>query len=678
VANGTWSLSEPHRVTYELMPPLTALIMYMVLSGFAAVFLYGIYRRLRIYLRGSPPLSLDQVTRRMRRSVVNVFAQKRVLRKRYPGTMHLLIYSGIIVLLIGTTLVALNVDFWEVIFHREFLVGDFYLFFELFLDAFGLVAITGLILAIYRRTVSRPQNLPTAWDDIYIFSVLLVILFTGYLMEGIRLAHDKLPWSPWSFVGYQVALALDAGNLVGQLSAIYPWLWWFHALLAFAAVASIPYTKLFHIISSPLNALFADIRPQGQLSMPFDLRQLMASGNFDVRIGAAAIADFSWHQRLSFDSCTSCGRCTNECPAAAAGTPLSPMHLILKLRNVMLSHQNTDGGSAQLVGGIVDQEELWACTTCRACVNECPVLIDHIDAIVDMRRHLVAGGKLDRGKRDLLTNLSNAANPYGLPQSDRMKWAEGLDVKTVRELQDFEVLYWVGCSGSYDPRNQKVSQAMVKILNAANVRFAILGNEEKCNCEVARRVGEEGRFQQSTIELVELFKKYGVKLMLTQCPHCFNTFKNEYPKFGANFQVMHHSQFIAQLIEKGRLKLRRDARNVITFHDPCYLGRCNGIYYSPRDVVRSLGQMTLKEMPRSKDRSFCCGGGGGNFWYKVPQKKKVNQIRYQEAQRLQANVLATACPFCTSMFEDAAVTLNTKEFGIRDIAELVAEQIESS
>lgn len=671
-------MTEPHRITYDLMPAVTALIMYMIASGSAAVFLYGVYRRLRIYLRGSPPVRFDHLSERIRRSIVNAFTQKKVLRKRFPGVMHLLIYSGIIVLFIGTTLVALNVDFWEVVFHQEFLVGNFYLFFELFLDAFGLVAIAGLILAIYRRTVSKPQNLPTARDDLYIFSALLLILFTGYLMEGIRLAHDKPLWAPWSFVGYQVALLLEARGLVGQLASIYQGLWWFHALLAFAAVASIPYTKLFHIITSPLNALFVDIRPKGQLSMPFDLRQLLASGNFDVKIGAAAITDFSWHQRLSFDSCTSCGRCTNECPAAAAGTPLSPMHLILKLRDVMLSHQHTDGGSAQLVGGAVDQEELWACTTCRACVNECPVLIDHIDAIVDMRRHLVAEGKLDRVKRDLLTNLNNAGNPYGLPQADRMKWAEGLGVKTVKDLPNFEVLYWVGCSGSYDPRNQKVSKAMVKILNAAHVRFAVLGNEEKCNCEVARRVGEEGRFQQSSIELVELFKKYNVNLILTQCPHCFNTLKNEYPGFGANFQVIHHSQFIAQLIENAKLKLRRETGKVITFHDPCYLGRYNGIYDSPRDVVKSLGPITLKEMPRSKDHSFCCGGGGANFWYKVAQKKKANQIRFEEAQQLKADILATACPFCTSMFEDAAVALGAKESGVRDIAELVAELIESS
>ena len=653
--------------------------MYIVLSGFAAIFLYGIYRRLRAYFRGSPPPKFDHIKERMFRAIANAFLQRKVLKKKYPGAMHLLIYSGIIVLFIGTTLVFLDFDIWQTVLGHQFLVGTFYLFYELFLDAFGLVAIAGLLIAIYRRTISKPPNLPTSRDDIYIFSILLVILITGYVMEGIRLGVDKPAWAPWSFVGYQVALLLESHGLDTQgITTFYRALWWFHALLAFTAVASIPYTKLFHVITSPLNALFGHLRPKGQLSTPFDLKQLLASGSFDVKVGAATITDFSWQQRLTFDSCTSCGRCTNACPATAAGTLLSPMHLILKLRHLMLTQNQTDGGS-MVMPDIVNPEELWACTTCRACVNECPVLIDHVDTIVDMRRHLVGEGKLDRGKRDLLTNLNNVSNPYGLLQADRMKWAEGLDVKTVKEQPEFDVLYWVGCSGSYDPRNQNVSRAIVKILRTAGVRFAVLGNEEKCNCEVARRLGEEGRFQQAALELVDLFKKYNVKVVLTQCPHCLNTFKNEYPEFGADLQVIHHSQFIAQLIATGKLKLRPSLQKSVTFHDPCYLGRYNGIYDFPREILTSLGSEGIKEMPRSRENSFCCGAGGANFWYKVEQKKKVGVIRFEEAQQVNANVVATACPFCTSMLEDASVSLGAKgSVAVSDIAELVASQIEAS
>jgi Fe-S oxidoreductase/nitrate reductase gamma subunit len=650
--------------------------MYAILSGFALVFLYGLYRRVRVYVGGSSPPRLALASERILRTIKNVFAQRKVVKKTYPGLMHLLIYSGIIVLFIGTSLVMIDSDFWVPVFHRQILVGYFYLTFETCLDAFGLVALAGLLLAVIRRVALKPKNLPSSRDDVFIFSILIVIILTGYLMEGIRLAVDKPPWGPWSFVGYQVANLLTARGLVGpSLVRFYNGLWWFHALLAFTAVASIPYTKLFHILTSPLNAFFLHLRSKGQLSTPFDLKQLIASGNFDIKVGASQMTDFNWQQRLSFDSCTQCGRCTNACPATASGTLLSPMHLILKLRDQMLTQSRLDGGTA-VIADIVNPEELWACTTCRACVNECPVLIDHVDAIVDMRRHLVGEGKLDRTKRDLLTNLNNVSNPYGLPQADRMKWAEGLGVKTAKEQPEFDILYWVGCSGSYDPRNQSVSKAIVKILQASHVNFVVLGTEEKCNCEVARRLGEEGRFQQSAMELIELFKKYNVKEVVTQCPHCFNTFRNEYPEFGATFSVTHHSQFIEQLIKTGKLRLKPGAERVVTFHDPCYLGRYNGVIHSPRRVVSSLGNMKLNEMKRSRENSFCCGAGGANVWYKVEQKKKISAIRFEEAQASHANVLATACPFCTSMLQDASVAAETKEpIEVLDIAELVAAQI---
>ena len=660
-------------MTYDLLPALTPLIMYIVLSGFAAVFLYGVYRRFRLYFRGVTRFQLDRLGERVQSAFVNAFAQRKVVKKPVPGLMHLFIYVGFVVLLIGTTLVFLDYDIWKTFFHQQILVGNFYLFYETSLDAFGLVAIAGLLIAIYRRVVMRPANLPSSRDDVFIYSALIVILVTGYIMEGIRLAVDNPPWAPWSFVGYQVSLLLSASS-GKELANIYPTLWWFHALLAFTAFAAIPYTKLFHLITSPFNALLADQKPVGQLNSPFDLRQLVESGNFDVKIGASAIGDFSWRERLSFDSCTSCGRCSNACPATAAETPLSPMHLILKLRSAMITEQ-----SDPVIGSIIDQEELWACTTCRACVQECPVLIDHIDSIVDMRRHLVGEGKLDRAKRDLLNNLSNSANPYGLPTSDRLNWAQGLDVKTVKDQPEFEVLYWVGCSGSYDPRNQSVSRAMTKILNAAKVRFSVLGNEEKCNCEVARRMGEEGRFQQSALDLIQVFEKYKVKTIITQCPHCFNTFKNEYPEFGASFQVIHHTQFIANLIKAGRLNLRKGSEDIITFHDPCYLGRYNSIYDTPRSILSSLGPVTIREMHRHGESSFCCGAGGANFWYKVDQKKRINQIRFEEAKGTKSNILATACPFCTSMFEDAASSSgSTTSPRVKDIAELVADLIDSS
>jgi Fe-S oxidoreductase len=289
----------------------------------------------------------------------------------------------------------------------------------------------------------------------------------------------------------------------------------------------------------------------------------------------------------------------------------------------------------------------------------------------------MAEGKVDRKKRDLLTFLGTLGNPYGLPSADRMKWAEGLDVKLWGEEPRQEFLYWVGCAGSYDMRNQVVSRAFVKIMKTAGVRFGILGNEEKCNCEVARRLGEESRFQQAAMELIELLNKKGVKKIVTQCPHCFNTFRNEYPRFGANFNVVHHTQLIAELMRDGKLKVKREKERTIAFHDPCYLGRYNDEYEAPRDALRALSAGRFVELPRCRTKSFCCGGGGGNVWYTVEAKKKPSVIRLEEAQQVKPNILAAACPYCISMFEDAAKALGTSEsMPIRDVAELVAEALE--
>jgi Fe-S oxidoreductase len=457
------------------------------------------------------------------------------------------------------------------------------------------------------------------------------------------------------------------------LVEVYPTLWLVHSALVFSLIAYIPNSRLIHLITSPLNIYYTPVSVKGELSTPFDLKQMMETGNFDVQVGVTNINDFTWRQKLSFDACTLCVRCTDACPATAAGTKLSPMHLMLKLKN----HELSTESNRNIHGDVIDPEELWACTTCRACVQECPVLIQHVEAIYDMRRHLMAEGKVDRKKRDLITSLSTVGNPYGLPSADRMKWAEGLDVQLWGQEPDQEFLYWVGCAGSYDMRNQNVTRALVKIMRTAGVAFGVLGNDEKCNCEVARRVGEEGRFQQAAMELIEMMTKRGVKKIVTQCPHCYNTFKNEYPKFGAKFEVWHHSQLIAKLVREGKLKVKEGKGRTIAFHDPCYLGRYNDEYDAPRETIRTLSNEKLVELPRYRTKSFCCGGGGGNAWYSVEAKKKPSVIRLEEAQRVGPNILAAACPYCISMFEDAAKTLGTSEtMPIKDIAELVADALE--
>jgi Fe-S oxidoreductase len=625
--------------------PLQFVIAWCVIAAISLyLFIAGIRRHVRAWKQGRPEKIAGTSLSRLRRLISAGLAQSKVLSKKYNGIMHALIS------IIGFLL----------------LLGMFFPILEATVGYLALLFGAGLILLEYKRLKPTDSKLETAWEDAFVYLVIVAMTASGFLMMGVN------TWAWDSPVGSVLSPLFES---VGPkaLVEVYPTLWLVHSALVFSLIAYIPNSRLIHLITSPLNIYYAPVSVKGELSTPFNLKQMMETGNFDVQVGVTNISDFTWRQKLSFDACTLCVRCTDACPATAAGTKLSPMHLILKLKN----HELSTDSNRKLHGDVIDPEELWACTTCRACVQECPVLIQHVEAIYDMRRHLMAEGKVDRKKRDLITSLSTIGNPYGLPSADRLKWAEGLDVQLWGQEPDQEFLYWVGCAGSYDMRNQMVSRALVSIMKTAGVRFAVLGNDEKCNCEVARRVGEEGRFQQVAMELIEMMTKRGVKKIVTQCPHCYNTFKNEYPKFGAKFEVWHHSQLIAKLAREGRLKLREGKGRTIAFHDPCYLGRYNDEYDAPREAIRTLSAEKLVELPRCRTKSFCCGGGGGNAWYSVEAKKKPSVIRIEEAQQVGPNILAAACPYCISMFEDAAKALGTSEtMPIKDIAELVAEALE--
>ncbi|WP_455363218.1 heterodisulfide reductase-related iron-sulfur binding cluster, partial [[Eubacterium] cellulosolvens] len=581
--------------------PLPFVIAWYVIGVIAAIlFFTGIRRHIRAWKQGRPEKISGTPLARLRRLIYVGIAQAKVLNKKYNGTTHALIS------IVGFLL----------------LVGMFFPILEAVVGYLALLFGAGLILLEYKRIRATGPPLETAWEDSFVYGVIVAMAVSGFLMMGAN------TWA-WPSPAGDVLSPLFEPLGPRALVDLYPSLFLIHSALVFSLIAYIPNSRLIHLITSPLNAYYTPINVKGEMTTPFDLKQMMETGNFDVKVGATEINDFTWRQKLSFDACTLCVRCSDACPAKASGTKLSPMHLILKLKNLQLQSTNTARG---LHGETVDPEELWACTTCRACVQECPVLIQHVEAIYDMRRHLMAEGKVDKKKRDLITFLTNVGNTYGLPTADRMKWAEGLEIKLWGEDPGQEFLYWVGCAGSYDTRNQKVSRALVKIMKAARVSFGVLGNDEKCNCEVARRVGEEGRYQQTAMELIEMMNKRGVKKIVTQCPHCYNTFKNEYPKFGGKFEVVHHTQLIAKLLRDGRLKLKNGTGQTITYHDPCYLGRYNDEYEAPRTIIRTLSSGKLLELPRSRAKSFCCGGGGGNTWYTVESQKKCSVIRIEEAQ----------------------------------------------
>jgi Fe-S oxidoreductase len=626
--------------------PLPFVVAWYVIGVIAAVlFITGIRRHVRAWRQGRAEKISGTPLSRLGRLVYVGIAQAKVLSKKYNGTMHVLISIIGFLLLLG-------------------------MFFPILEDVVGYIALLfgmGLVLLEYKRLRAAGPPLETAWEDSFVYGVIVAMAVSGFLMMGVN------TWAWVSPVGEALSPLFEPlGPKV--LVELYPSLFLIHSALVFSLIAYIPNSRLIHLITAPLNAYYTPITVKGELTTPFDLKQMIETGDFDVKVGTEGINDFTWRQKLGFDACTLCVRCSDACPAKASGTKLSPMHLILKLKNLELQSPNA---ARRLHGETVDPEELWACTTCRACVEECPVLIQHVEAIYDLRRHLMAEGKVDKKKRDLITFLTSVGNTYGLPSMDRMKWADGLHIKLWGQEPGQEFLYWVGCAGSYDTRNQMVSRALVKIMRAAQVSFGVLGNDEKCNCEVARRVGEEGRYQQTAMELIEMMNKRGVKKIVTQCPHCYNTFKNEYPRFGGKFEVVHHTQLIAKLLRDGKLKLKKGIERTVTYHDPCYLGRYNDEYEAPRAIIRTLSPARFVELPRSRTKSFCCGGGGGNTWYTVEAQKKCSVIRIEEAQQLAPDILAAACPYCISMFEDASKVLGTSEkMPIRDIAELVAEALE--
>lgn len=700
---------EPCRLTLDIVGEHTALWMY-ILSGIAfAIFAYGFYQMIRVWRMGTPwkPRGFKESFQHM---VTSIATHRKFMREEKAGTMHAWIFYGFMALLFTTTVVAIDADVLGLVFKTQLLRNAWYLGLELFADIFGVLFMVGLVVAIWRRYRERPDFLhrtgtPEApwlkWmdPDTHLLVFLFLIGLTGFTMEGLRIRHQMLEfgidYGGWSFVGYAIGLLFEKMTMA-QIATVYQPLWWVHFALWTSVLAILPWTKLKHAFTSTLNVFFFDPERQGRadLSKPFDLPAMMESGDMELPVvGVSTIREFTWKDRLSFDACTNCGRCEAQCPAHKAGRPLSPRKLIQDLKAHMWEDYYSKSEEAPKIweaDGVRDQIEeavFWSCTTCRACMTECPVDINHVDHIVDVRRAMVNESKLDTHQQNLLVNLTNAGNPYGFPAADRDAWtaslAPGIEVPRAMELvasgQEFEYLWFVGCTGSYDPRNQEVTKSIATILNAAGVSFAILGDQERCTGDSARRLGEEGRFQQSVMENMMLFGELGVKKIITQCPHCFNTLANEYPEFGAEWEVIHHTQLIEQLIEAKQLPLQEGQQMAVTYHDSCYLGRHNGIFDAPRKVIEETNGLPVLEMAQSGDQGLCCGAGGANMWYEVEQKDRINVIRAKQAADTGASTVVSACPFCLTMMKDGLdLTGATEEKGmvVEDLAELVVKHLD--
>jgi len=440
--------------------------------------------------------------------------------------------------------------------------------------------------------------------------------------------------------------------------------WWVHTILVAGFFASIPLNRFLHVGTGPLNIATRPERPMGQL-VPLTMEEVEETG----RTGVHDLKDFNRQQLLSLDACMECGRCEDACPATASGKPLSPKAVVVDLRRLM----SLGGGD---VHQTIRDETLWSCTMCQACVQECPVLIGHVDLISDMRRDLIGEGKLSGPPAKTLQQIGNQSNPYGRPNADRLAWAEGLDVPTVESNPGFEYLFWVGCAASFDPRAQKVARATAQLLKKAGVNFAVLGKEETCTGDPARRIGDEFLFQERAQANIDTLGRRRAKKIVTPCPHCHNTLKNEYPQFGGQYEVQHHSALLAELIAAGRLTNKASANGgPITLHDPCYLARVNGETEATRAVLRSSEDEQFREMPRCGKKTFCCGAGGGRMWFEEPPAQRVSNLRAQEAIATGAKTLATGCPFCLNMMSDGmAGTEGGENVKVLDIAELLLDR----
>jgi Fe-S oxidoreductase/nitrate reductase gamma subunit len=677
----------------DLLPDGTAPLMYAVLVPFAAVFVVGVHRLWRrlggIDLvatltkpdgrSGTDPLRHRRLPRdiaaRLRRLLDYGILQRRVVRRRYAGSMHLLLFWGFVVLFLGDLFLLADRYLVRPLGGR-LLEGRIDFAFQAALDVAGVAFVAGVLLVLFRRLAWRPPGFSTGGEAVAIALGLLFIGISGFVIEALRLVLQPDPEATGAFVGRALAGVLGAASGDAAL-ATYRVVWWAHAIAAFAFIAALPFTRLAHMIASPIHVVMAATTPPGALPKPFDLRELMETGNFDVTVGAATIEDLEPRDRLSLIACTECARCEEGCPAHTTGTRLSPLRMLGRMRGLLRAGGN--GTAGEFFDDAVAPQEVWACTMCGTCAQQCPVLIRPSELVAQLRRALVARGQAGSNATAMLDNLARTGNPYGLPRLDREELARDLGVKTLKEMPDAEWLYWIGCAATYDPRVRAVAKATVRVLQAADVSFAILGGEETCTGDPARRLGEEGKFQEMALQNLETLDRHGVRRILTHCAHCFNTFKNEYTDLGGRFEVAHHAAFIRGLIAGGRFRPARPIAETVTLHDACYLGRLNGETRAPREVLDAIGGVRALEMGRNRDESFCCGAGGARYWYdsEVVSETRMNLTRIDEARSTGARVLVSECPYCLKMFEDGVASEGLEnDLRVRDLAELVAETID--
>ncbi len=678
------------REIFRNFPFLMQMAFYVIAIGSMAVFAYGFFRRYKKYRQGRDAERFNNILARFAKAAATMASNRTIFKRDwYAGFAHSLIMWGFVILLIGTGLVAFDHDFLR-FFDIQLLKGPFYLGFSAVLDIFGVLFIIGLVMMMVRRK-SKPAQLDYtradksetisrkgySTDDMIFMWLLLLIGITGFVIEGARIAADRPAWELWSPVGVAFAGMIDMIGISANNVHLYTW--WFHAVMVMFFIAYIPYSKAMHMLVDYANLMFKDDMAAIKLPGVSEERQ-------EVAMGYQKIEDFTWKELLDFDACTKCGRCHVSCPAQNAGTPLSPRDVILDLRTLA---DGSSGGVSEwfgqkgmkeqkaIAGGVISKEALWSCTSCMACVEACPVGIEHLTTIVNLRRDLVEEGNMEDMLQDTLANIGDYGNSFGQSERMRAKWTSGLDfkIKDVRK-EEAEFLWFVGDYASYDPRIQGLSQKVAAIFRKMSVDYGILYDGEKNAGNDVRRVGEEGLYEMLAEDNIETFNDAQFKEIFTTDPHSYNTIKNEYPEFGGDYSIYHYTGLLLRLFNEGKLKFPNQLNYKVTYHDPCYLGRYNGEVDAPRQLLEAMG-VTMVDMPRCKENSFCCGAGGGRIWMDDSKMDtRPSEIRIEEALGIGDGVdhFIVACPKDYAMFTDAVKTSgNEGKMHVKDIIELVDE-----
>jgi len=669
-----------------------ALGMMAVLAAALSVFGWSVVNTLGVLAGGRKENRLDNIGARMAAVFEIAIAQKKMFKDPVYGPMHALIFWGFLVLSVRSLVLIIMAFFPE--FHLPGAIGNGYTASK---DVFELLVLMMVSYGAYRRLFSKPERITPSMEGVFILGMIGTLMITDFLFDGSRIAMMGSDIAVWEMPAAEAEWAV-IGSVVGQwlhgtanetLLTIESVSYWIHIVTLFVFLNLLPHSKHMHVLSVIPNVFFLNLGSPGKLS-DMDLEDETAE-----TFGAGRAEDLTWKQMLDLYTCTECGRCSVNCPAWNTDKPLNPKMLIKDLQYHMKAVEDrlkgkvtdeemppaTEEGQSKMVLS-VNEDVIWSCTTCRSCEENCPVMISHVDKIVDLRRYLVlTEAQFPKELNPTFRNLEQKGNPWGLPVASRGDWVDDeeladIPIPHITEKMDAEVVFWVGCAGAYDDRQKKVTKAMAKILSKGGVSFAILAKDETCTGDPARRAGNEYLFQMLAQQNIDTLNKYNVRKIVTHCPHCLNTMLNEYPSFGGHYEVVHHTQLINDLVAEGRITPTKELDKLVVYHDSCYLGRYNEVYDAPRNAVSSIPGTKLVEMERSKENGMCCGAGGSRIWMEENIGSRVNHLRVEQAMEVKPDIIASGCPFCLTMLKDGAAD---KEAAVetRDIAELVAESLES-